>query len=485
MALGLSPELVQKALEYRRERNRTAVQEGAALVGAGAESMRTGESAPSVYSRWRPDYSQGMLSPEQKVAAMSKQADRAADIEKFRLEQHYKVLDREMDALEKQLAAAVQVRGQQSADSRARAQGARIALNSVREDLNREIKDARSLDEQSEALVKTVGSQLRDVKRNELLAEAAVLADPARETEAIALMQQRLPDVPPDRLVSAVRQMHGEDPAEIAEGLLDSGYDTSMSSSAQNAAQQALEYALRPGVPASQQAAMLEAIAAESGTTPGALLAGASEDVQGRGVAAMQQAGVELAARLQGKQQVMEQMVRQAQAVGADSSGVNNAMAALRAKAVELSAAPSAAGGSMSVQGPADDADALERIRASQGDALGNTVAMLDYIDQFPDRPPAAAMRQGLTEDPGYAQWKTSRGYDGFDDRLVFREFNRETRRAAKEQERAFEAQRDRNRMVLERKNAPRAMKGKPRTSDSANLVAGAETRGGRTDAER
>ncbi len=63
----LSADLMNKIREQRKLNRQQVRREIAAAVGAGAESFRTGRSAQGVFERWRPDYSDKMMSKKDKM----------------------------------------------------------------------------------------------------------------------------------------------------------------------------------------------------------------------------------------------------------------------------------------------------------------------------------------------------------------------------------------------------------------------------------
>ena len=63
----LSADLMNRIREQRKLNRQQVRREIAAAVGAGAETFRTGRSAPGVFERWRPDYSDKMMSKREKM----------------------------------------------------------------------------------------------------------------------------------------------------------------------------------------------------------------------------------------------------------------------------------------------------------------------------------------------------------------------------------------------------------------------------------
>lgn len=82
-------------------------------------------------------------------------------------------------------------------------------------------------------------------------------------------------------------------------------------------------------------------------------------------------------------------------------------------------------------------------------DAKKQYLGLLEVIDGYPDAPPAQYLRRQIMESPVYKQFVEERGYDGFDERKVWREFRQEGMRAARAQDEEFRRRRALNRSNL------------------------------------
>ena len=96
-----SREFMGKFKDYRRKRFQQTLGDVATAVGAGAESFRTGQSAPKVFERWRTP--QDKMSRQQKMAESQKIYDKMESSERFYMGEAQKHQHKVIDSLHKDL----------------------------------------------------------------------------------------------------------------------------------------------------------------------------------------------------------------------------------------------------------------------------------------------------------------------------------------------------------------------------------------------
>lgn len=96
-----SREFMDKFRDYRRKRFQQTLGDVATAVGAGAESFRTGQSAPKVFERWRTP--QDKMSRQQKMAESQKIYDKMESSERFYMGEAQKHQHKLIDSLHKDL----------------------------------------------------------------------------------------------------------------------------------------------------------------------------------------------------------------------------------------------------------------------------------------------------------------------------------------------------------------------------------------------
>jgi len=82
---------------------------------------------------------------------------------------------------------------------------------------------------------------------------------------------------------------------------------------------------------------------------------------------------------------------------------------------------------------------------APESDVLSRYVQYMDAIDALPEHPPAQETKAHILQTPTYLDYKKSRGYEGMSDRLVWNEYKREAKKALRERNKDFRAQRRAN----------------------------------------
>jgi hypothetical protein len=468
-------DFLNQIIDYRRARNRETRDTVLSTLGAMAESIRTGESAPSVGRRWMTDYSDSSLTAAQRVEARQDALDTLQDVEKARLDQATKRANDVLEALKARLSAAVRVRGQDIGASETRSRNAMRALSRRAEELQQDLNEYTTLDERSQNILKsyfdaqdqvTLDAARRFQGRSEEEIVSAILqANPNASRAAARAEARKIKEASPKEL----QQFIDPDQIEGAKGALDASLIDNIND---------------PSVPDAQRLNILRAVATQRGADPRALAERFGFEVgELTGAEAFDALNTRVAVGQENitrqRHRDLKDLVRQARAVGASSSSVDTALGDLDRHISAMrsgQAAPTmtsqrivregtggidqnvddarrmAARARAGAQPPAPPAqpplpgqERLDAIRQST-DPAEQAVATLQYIEDYPEGTPAQQMWEKIRSSPRYDAWKRKRGYEGFDEKLIRKELLKEAKRAQKRRKRQFHERAELNR---------------------------------------
>lgn len=501
MAELLTPELLDAYRKMRQARADERMKRFARTMGAASEAQRTGQSAVDVFEKWAPDEGQ-TLTGEQKIAAMSKQADRQAEISKNRADNALKQFQAEMDGLEAILRARVQEYGTSSANSRARASNALQALGNIKKELDFLESRATQLDEPTESLITEFGRAVHDMGRTGKsgdftswlgsIAGQQAMTNPQQGPEAVAAAATAAWGFPVSASQVQAAQnlaMGGERERRSLEGMV--GQMKLASGEAGPLGTSMLESAVKnimanTSADDSQKIHRLDILASRAGVP--------LEDLMSRlgmpGVLERlhAQQSEEVATIMQNKQTVLTDMLRSARAVGADTSGIEAAVKAIQEARQGYSPGEAESSRREDLQSRVgggdvrDPAVMQQRIRDAAGDPELQSALMMEYIAAFPEDPPAQTLRKSIESAPVYQQWRKQRNYEAGPSDLVWKEFEREANAGLKQQTKRFERQVEANRQLgfgrtRDEQDTP------PLQTGTDTLVAGANRRQEQLDA--
>jgi hypothetical protein len=133
---------------------------------------------------------------------------------------------------------------------------------------------------------------------------------------------------------------------------------------------------------------------------------------------------------------------------GVDAPRAGAGAGGVRGGAPGFGGAPGAPGAPGASDGSAEVESLIQGLM-QDSDAKKQYLGLLEVIDGYPDAPPAQYLRRQIMASPVYKQFVEERGYDGFDERKVWREFRQEGMRAARAQDEEFRRRRALNRSNL------------------------------------
>lgn len=476
-------EFLNEVAAYRRERNKELRKKIAANIGAAAEGIRTGESAPSVRARWMPDYSDQTMTAQQKVAARQKVGQDLAGIEKYRLAEARQQASDYLDALKAELRAATDIMQAQSGESKSRASAEVQAVKGLLNVADDRLYRARDPDGRADRLLQAARRRFQ----GETKAKYGQQAEQLQAMPADQLVQHlsRLnPGAPEQQIMDQARMIKAADPDDLAAAMASENEQEIPA----DLTERMVEEAFKPGTPAAQSVHLLGEFATMVGEDPRKLAervdpayasaydkAEVAQFEEMKNIGEVMQNAAERLARAPGmvgsnKRRVQEmqdriaqyrQQMAQAVDVMAPRTKVVRDLERTTQEAREMAGAVPQAGA------PAGDDDpqvAYKRI-LDESDPVVQAHRTLEYIEKFPESSPAQEMKKAITGSEKYQAWKRSRGYDGYDDKLVFKEFRKETRAKDKERKRRFKKQVELNRA--------QGLGPAPKDTGSSTVVAG------------
>lgn len=494
---AFSPEVLEAYRQLRQDRRKRDVQGFARTMGATAQTLRTGESAPKVWAEWTPE-DEGTMSAAAKAKAMGEQVDRSADVEKQRLDFESKKMKAELEGLIAELRARTSVHGDQSANARSRATNARQVLMERVQDLDEDFNRQFQLTKQDEAVIEEMGRRMRSEAANTYAPAAQLLSsDQAQQLARTPGGRQQLAatldglgmQVDPDNVGTLVSQASMMGARETAKEL---GMSAVAAGQVGPAAVRDLEAAFTntfrdPNIEPAGALGRLQAIAARTGID---LDQAAAQVGFGPRLQELRNDAMTTKASLMvAKDERFDEALRYARSIGASTKGIEDVIKRIqtldianrqvRPGSVSASVSTTHRPGAEDPQAPVTDPREMQRrIKAAEGDPQAQTTLMMQYIAAFPEDGVAQAMQRGLMSAPAYTQWQKKRGYDGAPQDMVWREFERELKSGAKRQKERFERQRDVNRRMGIGPAAPsRDMDAAPVETQTGNIVAGATRR--------
>lgn len=458
----LTPDVLAAYQRMRNVRRNAGMKRFAQDMGGSAEVMLSGDSR--AFDKWGPQFDEG-LTAAQKVAAMDKQAERQKEINKNRADGVLEQYKKELEGLKAILQARTTQYGTASANSRARANNALRALDSQLEELNNFERRLTQLDEPTQTMIQEFGRGLTaEAKKGgsaggffdwfeqegpSSLMSAAGQQEVQRQFEA----RTGLPYNPAlnESLLTAVKQGTVDELKEDFAGV--ALLQGKASPDLVNRTEATIDGILRDqSVSPAQKAHRIGIIAARLNVPPEALAAKFGVSDLGNLQAHV---GEELKGIVNLKQNNIQDMLQAAKAVGADTSGIERAIAdihAARAAGPDLAAVERTAREGLqqrmadTPQGDLTDPATLRRrIRDAAGDPEMQSALMMEYIANYPDDPPAQQMRKGFESSGTFEKWKQKRGYAGGPQNMVWQEFERELKGKQKERQKRFQRQREMN----------------------------------------